>query len=165
VTATDYGPDETWPQHQRPYWKVALRQARSAGWTLRYLGAPHWFGVVVCPTGEHQFSVDSTARGAETVAGEVPKLLRACPHGVAAPGGSKTGPRRAECDRLLTRAEDLIDQAGAEVAGPRPSRPRWRNWTGSRSFSGRRRHRWTRAWRRTRPWTVRPSSTMRPSPN
>ena len=115
MSATDYSPDDTWPSHQKPHWKVALRQARSAGWTLRYLGAAHWFGVVVCPAGEHTFSVDSTARGAETIAKEVPKLLRACPHGGAGQGGSKVARRLAECDRLLAGAEQLIDMADGEL--------------------------------------------------
>lgn len=85
------------------------------GWTLRYLGAAHWFGVVACPAGEHTFSVDSTARVAETIAKEVPKLLRACPHSSAGQGGSKVARRLTECDRLLARAEQLIDMADTEL--------------------------------------------------
>jgi hypothetical protein len=115
VSVSEFGPDDTWPSHQKPYWKVALKQARTAGWTLRYLGSSHWFGVVVCPAGEHTFGVDSTARGAETIAAEVPKLLRDCPHGAVRPDGSKVAQRRAESERLLRRAEELVDMAGADL--------------------------------------------------
>jgi hypothetical protein len=116
VSVVEYGPDDTWPSHPKPYWKVALKQARSAGWTLRYLGSPHWFGVVVCPDGEHTFGVDSTARGAETKAAEVPKLLRSCPYSAVRSGASKVAQRTAEALGLLVRAEDLVDQA-AEYLG------------------------------------------------
>lgn len=108
-----YGPDETWPEHQKPYWNVALRQARAAGWSLTTGG--HWFGVVSCPSGEHTFGVDKTARGGETKALEVPKLLRSCQHGTPTASGSKVALRRAECERMLTRAEELISIATADL--------------------------------------------------
>lgn len=115
MSVAEYGPGETWPTHQKPYWKDALKQARAAGWTLRHLGAPHWFGVVVCPTGDHSFSVDSTARGAETIAKEVPKRLRECPHGAAPRAGAKVADRALEADRLLTSAERLVDAASWDL--------------------------------------------------
>lgn len=115
VGVREFGPDDTWPSHQKAYWRTALRQARTAGWTLRHLGSPHWFGVVLCPAGEHTFGVDSTARGAETIAAEVPKQLRACTHSVAGPDGSKVAQRRAESERLLRRAEELVDMAAVHL--------------------------------------------------
>jgi len=113
VNATVYGPDETWPEHQKPFWNVALKQAREAGWTFTTGG--HWFGVVSCPAGEHTFNVDKTARGGETKAKEVPKQLRSCQHGTPATLGSKVAARRAECERLLLRAEDLISAAARDL--------------------------------------------------
>src|SRR5262249_31870689 len=91
-----------------PHWRRALRQAREAGWTLKHLGAPHRFGVVVCPAGEHTFDVDSTARGSETKALEVPKLLRRCQHGGPTTTGSRVAERLERAQRLLDRAEQLI---------------------------------------------------------
>lgn len=113
VSAVVYGPGETWPEHQRPYWNVALKQARAAGWTFTTGG--HWFGVASCPAGEHTFGVDKTAKGGETKALEVPKLLRSCQHGMPTTSGSKVAARRAECERLLTRAEELISIAAADL--------------------------------------------------
>jgi hypothetical protein len=113
VSSVVYGPDETWPDHQKPYWNVALKQARAAGWSLTTGG--HWFGVASCPSGEHTFGVDKTARGGETKALEVPKLLRSCQHGTPTTSGSKVAARRAECERMLTRAEELISIATADL--------------------------------------------------
>jgi hypothetical protein len=108
MSVTVYGPGMTWPGHQKPHWRRALRQAREAGWTLKHLGAPHRFGVVVCPAGEHTFDVDSTARGAETKALAVPKLLRRCQHGGPTTTGSRVAERLERARRLLDRAEQLI---------------------------------------------------------
>jgi hypothetical protein len=105
---TVFGPTDTWPTHQKPYWNKALKQAHDAGWSLKYLDAPHRFGIVSCPAGEHVFDVDKTARGAETRANEVPKKIRSCQHG-AAQSESKMEARRARCAQLLDRAEELLD--------------------------------------------------------
>jgi hypothetical protein len=69
MSAQRYGPDETWPTHQKPYWNKILAVACQAGWTLNYIDAPHRFGVASCPAGEHTFSVDKTASGGETIHG------------------------------------------------------------------------------------------------
>jgi|SRR5215475_3330475 len=111
MSVTVYGPSMTWPGHQKPHWRRALRQAREAGWTLKHLGAPHRFGVVVCPAGEHTFDVDCTARGSETKALEVPKLLRRCEHGEPTATGPRVAERLERAWRLLDRAEQLISIA------------------------------------------------------
>jgi hypothetical protein len=114
VSLTVYGPDDAWPEHQNDYWRQALKQARAAGWTLKYLGAAHRFGQVLCPgpaDEQHSFTVDSTARGSETKALEVPKLLRKCRHGTPPDTGSRVAERQEEAHRLLDRADQLIDQA------------------------------------------------------
>jgi hypothetical protein len=116
--STQYGPDETWPQHQKPFWKEVLTEARSAGWTLEYIGS-HRFGVVSCPGGEdgnrHTFKVDQTAVGGETKSLEARKRIRNCRHGSVA-DGSKVRVRQAECERLLDQAERLINRADAGLA-------------------------------------------------
>jgi len=115
MSVTVYAPDMTWPEHQKPHWSRALRQARKAGWTLKHMGAPHRFGVVVCPAGEHTFDVDSTARGSETKALEVPKLLRRCQHGGLTTTGSRVAERLERARRLLDRAEQLISIASEDL--------------------------------------------------
>jgi len=108
MSATEYGPNDTWPTHQKPYWNDALKAAREAGWRLTTGG--HTFGKLSCPTGEHTLSVDRTARGGETKAKEVPKRLRQCQHGAVLPT-SKVPARKAECELLLARAGELIASA------------------------------------------------------
>jgi hypothetical protein len=110
VTAQKYGPGDTWPSHQMPYWNKALAEARVAGWTLTYIDAPHLFAAVSCPAGEHTFSVDKTARGGETKSKEAIKKIRRCQHGTGQ-GGSKVQQRKEECTRLLGVADQLIAQA------------------------------------------------------
>jgi hypothetical protein len=66
VSAVKYGPDDTWPTHDKKHWHEPLAAARRAGWTLTYVNAPHRFGVVNCPANEHSFVVDKTAKGSET---------------------------------------------------------------------------------------------------
>ncbi len=107
MNSRTYGPAQTWPTHQKPYWNKALGEARNAGWTLTYIDAPHSFGSVSCPAGEHTFSVDKTARGGETKAKEAIKKIRWCPDSTAEPG-SKVRSRQRECERLLAVAEELI---------------------------------------------------------
>lgn len=112
---TAFGPDEVWPRHQKQHWRVAMGLAREAGWTFHHLGAPHRFGILVCPAGEHAVPVDSTARGAETKAKEVPKRLRQCQHGRRSTPDSGASRRRTECERLLARAEELLGRVAVEV--------------------------------------------------
>lgn len=110
---TVYGPDEPWPRHQKQHWREALKQARDAGWTLHHLGAPHRFGIVKCPEGEHTFAVGSTARNSETHARQVPKRLRACRHGSTRL--TRPAAREAECTKLLDRADELIRRASDDL--------------------------------------------------
>lgn len=114
MSKTQYGPGETWPRHQMPYWNVTLAEARAAAWTLHYLDAPHCFGTVFCPGGDdgmrHSFKVDKTARGGESMSREARKLIRRCQHG-SSTTGSRVRARQEECRRLLDEAEQLISIA------------------------------------------------------
>lgn len=110
MSARRYGPEETWPRHQKPFWNAALAQARQTGWTLVYLDAPHHFGTVICPGGACTFEVDKTARGGEFHAKEAGKKIRSCLHG-ATQHGSKVRARQEEASRLLDHAERLIANA------------------------------------------------------
>jgi hypothetical protein len=90
-----------------PYWNKALNEAREARWTLTYIDAPHTFGSVSCPAGEHTFSVDKTAKGGETKSKEALKKIRWCQHGPGQ-GGSKVRARQQECIQWLDVADQLI---------------------------------------------------------
>ena len=123
-----YGPDETWPRHQKPYWNEALSAARTAGWTLKYIDAPHRFGDLFCPGGEDgvrcSFTVDKTAKGGETKSREALKLIRGCGHGSVIQG-SKVRARQAECQRLLDHANRLIDIAATGLAAAEAQQAAW----------------------------------------
>ena len=108
--ASTYGPADTWPKHQFPFWNKALSETQSAGWSLRYVDAPHTFGYAYCPGADGvscSFMIDKTARGGETFSVEARKLIRNCKHGSAGPG-SKALARQQECQRLLDQADRLI---------------------------------------------------------
>ncbi len=123
-----YAPDETWPRHQKPYWNEVLSDARAAGWTLNYIDAPHRFGEVSCPGGDdgnrHSFSVDKTARGGETISREARKLIRSCRHGLTT-NGAKVRDRQAECERLLSEAERLVQAADAGLTSAEGREALW----------------------------------------
>lgn len=120
-----FGPDETWPQHQKPYWRSVLAEAREAGWTLTHVNAPHTFGVVTCPAGEHTFMVDGTARGGETKSREARKIIRSrCRHGSVRDGG-KVRERQEECCRLLDTAEQLIANADTDLTAAEDKQQAW----------------------------------------
>lgn len=114
VNAQKYGPDDTWPSHQKPFWNKALAEARRVGWTLTHVDAPHNFGVVSCPAGEHAFGVDKTAVGGETKSKEAMKKIRWCQHGMGQ-SGSKVRARQQECVQLLDVAEELIAAAAERL--------------------------------------------------
>jgi len=126
--SAQYGPDETWPRHQKAFWNEALNEARSAGWTLKYVDAPHRFGIVSCPGGEdgtrHTFLVDKTAVGGETKSREARKAVRNCQHAATA-SGSKVRTRQAECRRLLAEAERLIDLADTRLTLAEAKQAAW----------------------------------------
>lgn len=115
MSAPKYGPDDTWPAHQKPHWNAALAEARQARWTLTFVNAAHNFGVVSCPAGEHTFGVDQTARGGETKSKEAIKRIRNCQHG-SGQGVSKVRARQQECARLLDVADELIAAAAEGLA-------------------------------------------------
>ena len=107
MAAPRYGPDETWPSHSKSHWHQPLAQARAAGWTLVYVDAPHRFGVVRCPAGQHTFSVDRTARNSETLAKEAVKKITRCGH-----VGGRAHVEQQEAGRLL----DMASRLTADVA-------------------------------------------------
>jgi hypothetical protein len=116
MTLRIYRPGEPWPTKKLPsHFRKAVEQAQAAGWSLHHHGADHWWGTLVCPAGEddlhvHTFKVDATARGSTFWAQEASKTVTTkCRHGTVVPG-SKVRSRRAECERLLDRAEQLLDK-------------------------------------------------------
>jgi hypothetical protein len=80
MSASEFGPDDIWPSHEKKHWREPLAAARQAGWTLIYINAPHRLGVVRCPAREHSFMVDKTAKGSETKAKEALKRIGWCDH-------------------------------------------------------------------------------------
>lgn len=107
MSAPEYGPDDTWPAHDKKHWSEPLAAARAARWTLTYINAPHRFGVVRCPARQHSFDIDKTARGSETKAKEAMKKIAWCTH----PAG-QVGLQQDRSLNLLDTAELLT----AEVA-------------------------------------------------
>ncbi len=107
MSAPAYGPDDTWPSHDKKYWHEPLAAARQAGWTLTYVNAPHRFGVVYCPAKQHTFMVDKTASGAETKAREALKKIAWCTH--PDPAGSVRR-QRDNSQTLLDIAERLASE-------------------------------------------------------
>jgi len=128
MSKSTYGPDETWPRHQMPFWNEALDEARAAAWVLEYIDAPHWFGTVICPGGDdgaqHSFKVDKTARGSEHMSREARKLIRKCQHG-SLKAGSKVLARKEECQRLLDEAERLISVAESGLSTAEAQEAAW----------------------------------------
>jgi len=108
MSAQQYGPSDTWPVHDKKHWHEPLAEARRTGWTLTYVNAPHRFGVVSCPAGEHTFMVDKTAKGAETKAKEALKKIRWCGHPPA-------GPAQEQRD-IAAELLDVASQLVIEVA-------------------------------------------------
>ena len=113
MSATRYGPEDTWPSHDKKHWREPLEQARQAGWTLTYIDAPHLFGPVMCPGGEHRFDVDKTARGSETKAKEALKKIRSCGH--PPPGPIQL--RRDRSQQLLDIAEQIAQEVEQGLGG------------------------------------------------
>lgn len=116
MSLTVYGPDDTWPTHQKPWWKPVLGLARDAGWSYEYLNAPHKAGDLICPASEHVITVDKTAGGSDFHAGEAKKTITfKCKHGRTSAGG-KVRERLDAATRRLETAETLIDQADGRLA-------------------------------------------------
>lgn len=107
MSAPRYGPDDTWPSHEKKHWHEPLAEACRAGWTLIYVNAAHRFGVVTCPAGQHTFEVDKTAKGSETKAKEAFKKIRWCEH----PPAGHVRDQRDKSRELL----DVADQLAVEV--------------------------------------------------
>jgi hypothetical protein len=113
VSATRYGPSDTWPEHDDKNWKPSLAEARRAGWTLTYLNAPHRFGVVSCPAEEHTFAVGKTPKGSETMAKEAGKRVSRCEH----PPSGPVQARRDQSRELLDVAEQLTREVAQGLDG------------------------------------------------
>lgn len=109
-------PNERWPTHKKPWWRSALDDARAAGWTLHYLGAPHAFGSVSCPAGQHTFDVDQTAKGGDRKAAQAALKIQRCTHR-ASPDApvATTAARLRRCNKLISTAEELTANAGRSV--------------------------------------------------
>lgn len=108
---TLYEPDEVWPEHDKPFWQTALKKARTAGWRLEYLGAPHTYGFVKCPAGEHTAKADCTAKAGESYAKDLEKAVRECRHGTTTEAGPKVAARLESAEALLATAERLVARA------------------------------------------------------
>jgi hypothetical protein len=117
VTAPRYGPDDMWPSHEKGYWRQTLVEARRAGWTLTYIGAPHRYGTVSCPAGEHTFMVGMTGTGAETKAKEASRRIRRCghpPEGPVREQWEKSSEQLDVAERLTADAECGLAMAEAK---------------------------------------------------
>lgn len=104
-----YTPDEAWPDHAKPWWSAALREARLAGWQLRTFSGHTW-GKVVCDReipDAHQMLIFSTGRGGENAAKQLEILIRRCHHNQS--GSPDDHVERAS--RLLDGASMLLDAA------------------------------------------------------
>lgn len=113
--ATTLPPDQPWPDHHAQHWRKALELAREAGWTLIYNGPDaHTWGWLHCPGGFHKFKVDKTARGSETVANEVIKVVRRCQHGPESVL-PKWKQRVHFCEHRLTTVRQILAVATARV--------------------------------------------------
>lgn len=108
MMATTYGSGDTWPTHQKAYWRDAMERAQDAGWLFEYVDAPHTFGWLLCPCGDHRVKVDKTAVGAESYASGVTTKIRVCEK---ARGLDSTSIKTAKADGLLGRAENLVSEA------------------------------------------------------
>lgn len=117
MPSSKYGPDVAWPPHDKKHWREPLAAARAAGWTLTYLDAPHRFGVVRCPAGEHSFSVDKTAKGSETIAKEALKKISWCDH----PAG-RVRTERDMSQRMLDTAARLTTEVAAGLVAAEAKR-------------------------------------------
>ena len=116
-----YGPGDTWPRHQKPWWNEALAEAQAAGWDADYIDAPHKFGVFSArarTTAAAQFHGRQDRPRWRNEVEEARKLVRRCQHGSTL-AGSKVRVRQEECERLLHEAERLISiaDAGADHGG------------------------------------------------
>jgi hypothetical protein len=116
MSAVEYGPDDTWPSHDKKHWHEPLAAARRAGWTLIYINAPHRFGEVHCPAKEHSFMVDKTAKGSETKAKEALKRISWCGHAAGGVRDQQSASQRLldTADRLTTEVEEGLVTAEAK---------------------------------------------------
>lgn len=124
MTAPRYGPGDTWPRHQKAYWHSVLAEARRAGWTLKYLDAPHAFGEVSCPGGDHVFLVDKTARGGESASVRARRMIDRCTHRRPA-ADSEARAVQERCERMLDEAGRLIECADEGLARASALRDAW----------------------------------------
>jgi hypothetical protein len=105
-----YEPEEAWPEHAKSYWRHALDLYRNAQWRLHYIDAPHRFGVVQCPCGQHTVNVDKTASAGAFYASMAPTKIRACEK---SRGADSVSSKIHRATRLVANAEHLMDEAEA----------------------------------------------------
>ncbi|MCW2608436.1 MAG: hypothetical protein JWO60_3129 [Frankiales bacterium] len=111
-----YQPSDTWPEHDKPHWRKPMQQAQAAGWRLEYIGAPHTFGHVICPAGEHKFKIDKTASGSTFWAKEASKIItRNCRHGLIGVAG-KVKARQDEASAALLMLTTILDSVEHDIA-------------------------------------------------
>ncbi len=121
-----YGPEDAWPRHPEPWWRDALKAAQKAGWWLEYsVGkSRHTWGKLRCTRTDNAdvnpctARVDSSGKGAENVANDIPKRITRCPHREADPTTPDARMARArerlqDAEVLLTAVEGVLDQRGA----------------------------------------------------
>lgn len=78
-----YGPDDAWPKHTDDWWNEVLDAARTRGWSLAR-HSDHSWGSLNCPADECYIPpIFSTGKGAESVAKNLLKKVKRCPHAAA----------------------------------------------------------------------------------
>jgi hypothetical protein len=118
-----YSPEDQWPRHPKPWWRIALKQARSAGWLLKPTGdSAHTWGKVYCrhPSEGSYCSqkIFSSGDGGESVARDLERLINRCVHlssGKAAIFG-RAVVKMGKIESLIKAAGRLLDAAESSEA-------------------------------------------------
>jgi hypothetical protein len=67
-------------RHPKKDLEYALAVAEAAGWAVEEIHRGHRWGVVRCPSGEHQVAIWSTPRDPATVGKRLREAVARCPH-------------------------------------------------------------------------------------
>lgn len=121
-----YGAEDEWPRHPESWWREALPKAQQAGWWLeKYVGtSKHRWAKLKCRRTDDRddavctIRVDSSGKGAENVARDVPKKIKNCPHrseDLDSPDAAlqRARERLDDARALLEAVERLLEQRGA----------------------------------------------------
>jgi hypothetical protein len=107
--------DENWPDHSHPEWRKTLTLARRNKWFLKPMD--HRYGHLVCRlTPDSDYcgrKIDSTATGTESIALEMRRVIKACPHKDDDAGWSSLD----QAVQLLDSADRLLDAAEKCLTG------------------------------------------------